>query len=184
MAIHTIRVFMDHPEAHDMEMRARVAQGFDPLGLKGVHLDSRVEESKALNSLRYPAVIISASGMAVGGRILHHLSYRLPDHRTTVLFVGYQAVGTRGRALQDGATTVRMHGREIPVRASIETLDGLSAHADRSEILDWIGAAERRPKRIHVVHGEPEGSASLAAEMRERFGVKVNLPEYKESVEI
>lgn len=184
MAIHTIRVFMDHPEAHDLEMRHRVANGYDPLGLKGVHLDSRVQESKALNSLRYPAIIISASGMAVGGRILHHLSYRLTDHRTTVLFVGYQAVGTRGRALQDGVRSVRIHGKDIPVRARIETLDGLSAHADRSEILDWIKAGPGRPRKAYIVHGEPESSLALAEGIREQSSMDVHLPEYRDVVEI
>jgi metallo-beta-lactamase family protein len=184
MAIHTIRVFMDHPEAHDLEMRSRIANGYDPLGLQGVHLDSRVQESKALNNLRYPAIIVSASGMAVGGRILHHLSYRLPDHRTTVLFVGYQAVGTRGRALQDGVRSVRIHGKDIPIRARIETLDGLSAHADRSEILDWIGAGPGKPRQVFVVHGEPESSAALAEGIREKYAMHVHLPEYRDKVAI
>jgi metallo-beta-lactamase family protein len=184
MAIHAVRVCMQHDEAHDREMRAMVANGEDPLGLREVHLDSTVEESKALNDLRYPAIIISASGMATGGRILHHLSYRLPDHRTTVLFSGHQAVGTRGRQLQEGARKVRIHGNEINVRARIETLDGLSAHAGRKGMLDWILSAKQQPRRICLVHGEPEASEALGESIRERTQIDVHIPEYLEKVEI
>jgi metallo-beta-lactamase family protein len=174
---------MQHEEAHDREMRALVAEGEDPLGLREVYLDSTVEQSKALNDLHYPAIILSASGMATGGRILHHLAYRLPDHRTTVLFSGHQAVGTRGRALQDGARTVRIHGNEVHVRARIETLDGLSAHADRKGMLDWILSGQR-PGRICLVHGEPDASQAFAERIRERTQIRVHIPEYLEKVEI
>jgi len=184
MAIHTIRVFMQHREAHDLDMRAMVANGEDPLGLQSVHLDSTVQQSKALNDLKYPAIIISASGMATGGRILHHLYYRLPDHRTTVLFTGHQAAGTRGRTLQEGAKTVRIHGREVKVRARVETLYGLSAHADRGEILDWLAAAEELPRRAFVVHGEPEASEAMAARIEERVKVETRIPIYLERFEI
>jgi metallo-beta-lactamase family protein len=184
MAIHAIRIFMQHREAHDLDMRAMVANGEDPLGLRSVHLDSTVQQSKALNDLKYPAIIISASGMATGGRILHHLAYRLPDHRTTVLFSGHQAAGTRGRALQEGARTVRIHGREVVVRARIETLHGLSAHADRREILSWLEAAGELPRRVFVVHGEPEASAELASRIGERVGIEAEVPEYLERVKI
>ena len=184
MAIHAIRIFMQHREAHDLDMRAMVANGEDPLGLQSVHLDSSVQESKALNNLKYPAIIVSASGMATGGRILHHLAYRLPDHRTTVLFSGHQAAGTRGRALQEGARTVKIHGRDVLVRARIETLHGLSAHADRGEILDWLAAADELPRRAYVVHGEPEASAEMAARIRKRVKIKAEVPEYLERVEI
>jgi metallo-beta-lactamase family protein len=183
MAIHAIRVFLAHPDAHDLEMRARVARGEDPLGLDNVHLDSRIEDSKALNDLRYPAIIISASGMAEGGRILHHLAYRLGDHRTTVLFVGYQAVGTRGRALQEGKRTIRLHGREIEVRARIATLDSLSAHADRGEIQGWLARSGHLPRTVHLVHGEPQATANLAAELAERFPFDVRIPQYLDEVE-
>jgi metallo-beta-lactamase family protein len=184
MAIHTVRVFMQHPEAHDLEMRARVHDGYDPLGLQNVHLDRSVEDSKAINNLRYPAIVISASGMATAGRILHHLTYRLPDHRNTVLFVGFQAAGTRGRHLQDGARTVRIHGREIPVRARVETLDGLSAHADRDEMMDWLSAATEPPKKVFLVHGEPTATGAFADTIRDRLGWKVHVPEYEDTIGI
>jgi len=184
MAIEAIRIVLAHPEAYDREMHVKVAGGDDPLGLLNVHLDETVEQSKALNDLSYPAIILSASGMAEGGRILHHLAYRLGDHRSTVLFVGYQAAGTRGRALQDGARTIRMHGREIDVRARIETLEGLSAHADGGEILAWLDAAKELPRNIHLVHGEPHASAALAEAIRERHPVGVNVPGYLDKVDL
>jgi len=137
-----------------------------------------------LNDLAYPAIIISASGMCEGGRILHHLAYKLPDHRTTVLFVGFQAIGTRGRALQDGREFVRMFGREIPVKARIETIDGLSAHADRGEIVSWLEASGARPGRVHLVHGEPDARDALAVTLRERMHFDVNCPRYLETVEL
>jgi metallo-beta-lactamase family protein len=152
--------------------------------MREVRFATTPEESKALNDIAYPAIIISASGMAEGGRILHHLAFKLPDHRATVLFVGFQAAGTRGRALQEGREFVRMYGREIPVKARIETLDGLSAHADRGEILRWLQASEARPGRVHLVHGEPDARDALAASIRERMGLDVNCPDYLDKVEL
>ena len=184
MAIHAIRTLMRHADSYDDEMRLAVARGDDPLGLEHVNLVARVEDSKALNDLRYPAIIISASGMATGGRILHHLAYRLGDHRTTVLFVGYQAAGTRGRALQDGAQRVKIHGKEIDVRAKIETLDGLSAHADRGEIVSWLTAAAELPRSIFLVHGEPHARAALATLIHERTSVRPHMPSYRERFEL
>lgn len=182
MAIHATRIFLDHPEAHDLEMRALNSHGKDPLGLRNIHLDSRAEDSKALNDITYPAIIISASGMCSGGRILHHLAYKLPDHRTTVLFCGYQAAGTRGRQLQEGATEVKIHGREVPVRARIETLDGLSAHADRREILEWLSVSKSRPRQVHLVHGEPPALDALAGLLREERSLDVHVAELNETV--
>ncbi|HXI19882.1 MAG TPA: MBL fold metallo-hydrolase RNA specificity domain-containing protein, partial [Gemmatimonadales bacterium] len=128
-----------------------------------------VEESKRLNDLRGPVIIISSSGMATGGRILHHLQHRLPDDRTTVLLVGFQAAGTRGRSLQDGAKTIKMFGVEVPVHARIETLHGLSAHADRDELLRWLGGFRRPPGRTYLVHGEPQAAEAFAKTIRERL---------------
>jgi metallo-beta-lactamase family protein len=184
MAIEANRIVMRHPEAQDGEMRDANAEGGDVLGMKDVRFATTREESKALNGIAYPAIIISASGMAEGGRILHHLAYKLPDHRSTVLFVGFQAAGTRGRAIQEGRDMVKMYGREIQVKARIETLDGLSAHADRGEILAWLSAAKQRPGRIHLVHGEPEARDALSATIRERLRLDVRCPDYLETAEL
>lgn len=182
MAIEANRIVMRHPEAQDVEMRDGNKAGGDALGMRDVRFAATSQDSKALNDIAYPAIIISASGMAEGGRILHHLAYKLSDHRATVLFVGYQAIGTRGRALQEGREFIKMYGREVPVKASIETLDGLSAHADRGEILAWLAAAGTRPGRVHLVHGEPDARDALAGSIRERLGLEVNRPNYLEKV--
>jgi len=180
MAIEATRIVTRHPEAQDLEMRALAASGEDPLGLARIQIASSVEESKALNGIAYPAIIISASGMAEGGRILHHLEFKLPDHRTTVLFVGFQAAGTRGRALQEGARSIKIHGKQVPVRARVETLDGLSAHADRGEVLRWLRSSGNRPGTVHLVHGEPAGIEELAGRIREELPCEVHAPGYLE----
>ncbi len=182
MAIHAIRVFLRHAEAHDREMRTQVAKGEDPLGLGNVQLCASVDQSKALNDIR-TGIIVSASGMATGGRILHHLKRRLPDPKTTVLFAGYQAVGTRGRHMQEGAETVRIHGEEIPVRARIEVLDGLSAHADRRGIVNWLSKGNG-PSAIHLVHGDPDAREAMAAFVKEKLGYETNRPAYRDAVEL
>jgi metallo-beta-lactamase family protein len=184
MAIEATRIVTSHREAHNGEMKALEAAGDLPLVPESLHVVSAVEDSKALNDIRYPAVIISASGMAEGGRILHHLAYKLSDHRTTILFVGFQAAGTRGRALQHGAEKLRMHGKEIAVRARIETLDGLSAHADRNEIERWLDSGDGKPGRVYLVHGEPEARDALADRLRERRKLDVHTPEYQEKIRI
>ena len=183
MAIHAIRVFMRHDSAYDLRMRALVAKGEDPLGLNNVRLCPSVEDSKSINDVNYPSIIISASGMATAGRVLHHLRYRLPDHRTTVLFAGYQAMGTRGQKLQQGAETVRIHGQEVPVRARIETLDGLSAHADRNGIVRWLQTGNQ-PKSVHLVHGEPDARSMMGKIIHEKLGYRCHEPAYLERVEL
>jgi metallo-beta-lactamase family protein len=139
------------------------------------------EESQKINDMRFPAIIVSASGMVTGGRILHHLKYRLPEARNTILFVGYQAVGTRGQLLKDGARTIKMHGETVPVRAQIRSIDAFSGHADSVEILRWLQAFKKPPKLTFVVHGEEESSQALAAEIQRSLGWKTHIPKYLES---
>jgi metallo-beta-lactamase family protein len=127
-------------------------------------------------------LIVSASGMATGGRVLHHLRARLPDPRTTVLLVGYQAAGTRGRVLEEGARTVRIFGKDVPVRARVETIPRLSAHADADGLLRWLRTARRPPRRLFVVHGEPAPAAALAARVSRELGWKVSVPAYRDRV--
>ena len=142
------------------------------------------EESKKLNTNRLPKIIISASGMATGGRILHHLKNYLPDRRSTVVLAGYQAGGTRGAALRDGATEVKIHGQYIPVRAEVVSLDMFSAHADRDELLRWLGGFETAPRRTFIIHGEPAGSDALRHSVKERLGWDVRVPEHQERIEL
>jgi metallo-beta-lactamase family protein len=120
--------------------------------------------------------------MATGGRVLHHLKLRLSEPRTTVLLVGFQAAGTRGRALQEGAKSLRILGAEVPVRARVETLDGLSAHADQQEMLDWLGRMDQMPRQIWLVHGEEENAAAFAEVIRGKFRVNVGVAEDRATV--
>ncbi len=155
------QIYLHHPEDLDEECLAEIRSGQTPLHTAHCHFVRTVEESKRLNDLRGPAIIISASGMATGGRILHHLAHRLPDPKTTVLLVGFQALGTRGRLLQNGAKTLRIFGEEVPVQARVETIHGLSAHADQNEMLRWLGGFERPPRSTYLVHGEPPAAKAL-----------------------
>jgi len=139
-------------------------------------------ESKALNDLTGPFIIISASGMATGGRILHHLALRLPDERTTVLLVGFQGAGTRGRLLEEGAREVKMFGRLVPVRARIEKIDALSAHGDCDDILRWLQGFDRPPRVTYLVHGEPAAASALGKAIRDRFGWNVQVTRDGETV--
>ncbi len=177
-------IYRRHPEEFDPEMASRVRAGTGPFRMKSVTYCRTQEESRRLNDLHGPVIIISASGMATGGRILHHLSQRLPDTRTTVLLVGYQAAGTRGRSLQDGAKTLRMFGQEIPVRATVESVHGLSAHADQDEILRWLGGFTRPPKKTWLVHGEPEGAQALAGVIRSRLKWDADVAAMEERVSL
>ncbi|MCK5102369.1 MAG: MBL fold metallo-hydrolase [Cyclobacteriaceae bacterium] len=151
---------------------------------KNINYKRSQEESIQLNFIKKDAIIISASGMCTGGRIIHHLYNRLQNENDTVLFVGYQAEGTRGRKILDGEDKVKMFGYEIPVVCHIEKIDGLSAHADRSELLDWLKHFNERPKNTFVVHGEPQTSRTFAKTIKHDFGWNVTVPEYKETIEL
>jgi metallo-beta-lactamase family protein len=181
MAVEVTDVYARHPEDHDLEM-ATLRAGGGPLRTRQFHIARTPEESKALNRHPGPVVIIAGSGMATGGRILHHLAQRLPDPRTTVLLAGFQAAGTRGRSLLDGARTLRMFGRDVAVQARIECLDALSAHADRDELLRWLGGFTRPPRVTYLVHGEPAAAENLARTMRDRLGWQVRPAVDRETV--
>ncbi len=132
-----------------------------------------MEDSKRLNDTAGPGIIVAGSGMATGGRILHHLKRLLPDPRTTVLFVGYQAAGTRGRLLKEGAREIKMLGTVVPVRAQIMVSDAYSAHADRDEILRWLRGFKRPPAMTYVVHGEPDAASALRDTIESQLGWRV-----------
>jgi metallo-beta-lactamase family protein len=175
MGIEATKLYALHPEEHDDETRQVTADGGRPFAPSRLLLSRTADDSRRLNALEGPAVIIAGSGMATGGRILHHLRHRLADPRTTVLFVGYQAAGTRGRQLRDGAERVRIFGEDVAVRATMLATDALSAHADRGELLHWLRGFRRPPDATWCVHGEPEAAAALrdaiAAELRWRVEV-------------
>jgi metallo-beta-lactamase family protein len=177
MAVRATEVFEDHPEAWSEEARALDEAGDAPLEFPGLRLTRSVDESKELNELEGPAVIISASGMCTAGRIKHHLKNNIGDPSNTVLFVGYQAGGTLGRIIQSGVNPVRIFGEMHTVKADIETIEGFSAHADRKELLEWFESLEGRPKKTFVVHGEEESCLAFGETLKERYGADVEVPE-------
>ena len=167
MAVDATRIYRNYPAEHEAkgELKAR-----------NVIFHRSLDESKALNSLRGPAILISSSGMLSGGRILHHLKRLLPDPRNTVVLAGYQAAGTRGRALLERARTIRIHGQDVEVRARVEDFCGLSGHADASEIMRWLSQIERPPRGIFLTHGEPESAAALARRITSEKGWATQVP--------
>jgi len=148
-----------------------------------VRMAKNAAESKAINAHDGPGIVIASSGMMNGGRILHHLARRLPDPRTTVLVAGFQAIGTRGRSLIDGARFLKIHGRDIPVKAAVRRVDALSGHADRREIDRWLGGMPA-PRRTFLVHGEPPAARGMAAFLAERRGWQVQVPAIGDTFEM
>jgi len=184
MAIEALAVFEKRVSEMDMELRMEVLEGRKVFRPSQLHICRTPSESKAINDVDTPAIIISASGMATAGRILHHLRRRLPDPKTTVLLVGYQAWGTRGRDMLEGKKEVKIHGRMVPVRADIESIMGFSGHADYREIMAWLMGFNRPPEKTFIVHGEPEASESLAEKIRSRFGWETVVPEFGDGFDI
>lgn len=137
-----------------------------------------------MNSPDKPCVIISASGMATGGRVLHHLAGMLPNARNTIVLAGYQAIGTRGRALQDGASALKIHGAYVPVRAEVADMPFFSVHADADELVDWLALAPEPPNACFVVHGEPAAAAALRQRIQSRLGWMTTTPRHGEKVRL
>jgi len=184
MAASATKLYLRHKEDHDLEMQDLVADHKNPLATQRFNLARTRDESKAVSAQQGSTIVISASGMATGGRILHHLRKRLPDERNTVIFVGFQAEGTRGRRLLDGENEIKIFGEFVPVRAKIERLDNLSAHADSREILRWLGGFKRAPKTVFLVHGEPKAQEVLKQKIVEKFGWHVEIPDYLDKFEL
>lgn len=178
MAIDASDIFHAHPEAHRLSAAASRR-----LSASAVYVRD-VEASKALDRDPAPKVIVSASGMATGGRILHHLKHYGPDPRCTILFTGFQAGGTRGAAMIDGAESVKIHGAYVPIRAKVRELDMLSAHADGDEILDWLRSFRRPPRMTFVTHGEPASADRLRIRIREELGWEATVPDHLERVDL
>lgn len=180
MATDATAVYARHVDAENLD-RDLVADLGGRLFPRRVRLHRSVAESKELNGLSGPRVIISSSGMLTGGRVLHHLGRLLPGEDNLLVLVGYQAAGTRGRRLIEGAEKLRMHGRDIPVRCRFVNAHGLSAHADRNGLLRWLEAIGGPPRRVFVTHGEPDSAAALAARIREETGAEVHVPAHGEA---
>jgi len=184
-----VPVFLDSPMAQDVtELYARHGQELRippdewRSAIADISITNSVADSKAIDARTGPFVVVSASGMATGGRVIHHLKVFAPDHRNTILFAGFQAAGTRGQAMLDGAETIRIHGLDIPVRAEVRRLDSLSAHADQGDLIRWAGALQRAPQRVFLTHGEPIGADLLRRGLKDSLGWDVHVPEHLEKV--
>lgn len=194
-AVPSVPVFVDSPMALGAlaVYRQALVQGspglrpdvgydaFDPGDLREVH---DADGSRQLNDPGFACIVVSASGMAAGGRVVHHLKHLLPDPRNAVVLVGFQAAGTRGRALQEGARELKMHGRYVPVRAEVASVEGFSVHADADELVAWLGTAPRPPEVVYLVHGEPSASQALAARVRSELGWAAVVPRDGEMVRL
>jgi metallo-beta-lactamase family protein len=184
MGASATKFYAKHKQEHDLDMQRLAEDKRNALATHRFSLVHGRQGSKGLNRLHEPAVIISASGMATGGRIMHHLYHNLPNPKNTVVLVGYQAEGTRGRRLQNGEKTLRLLGEDVPVNAKIETVGSLSAHADSTEILRWLREFKRPPRKTFIVHGEPEAASALAALITDKLGWEVAIPQYQETCEL
>jgi metallo-beta-lactamase family protein len=182
MAIEALEFYHKHAAELDPDCRARA--GGAAFGTARVVAVSSVKESKEVMDRDGPYIVISASGMATGGRVLHHLAAGLPDSRNTVLFVGFQAAGTRGRTLIEGARFVKMFGQQIPVKAQIAKLNAMSAHADASEIIRWLRTFPSPPQTTYLVHGEGKAQVALQARISSEMGWRVEIPEHGEKVDV
>jgi metallo-beta-lactamase family protein len=183
MAISVTGLYMRHHEDHAQSFTADEKNG-NPLDPQNVHYMRAVEDSKKINGVRTPAIIVSASGMATGGRVLHHIARLAPDSRNAILLAGFQAEGTRGRALEEGAKTVRIQGQDIPVNAEVVNLREFSAHAGQSELMRWLGGLPAPPRQTYLTHGEPPASAALKVKIEAALHWRVALPQYLQTVDL
>jgi metallo-beta-lactamase family protein len=185
MALSATDFYARHKEDHDLDM-ARLEQSGDkdPLNLHEFHLTRTVDDSKKINDVKTPCIIISASGMVTGGRVLHHLANRLPDPRNAVIIAGFQAEGSRGRALQEGAKVMHLFGEAVAVNAEIITLGQFSAHAGKSELLRWCSGLTVAPKKTWLTHGEPAAAQALQAAIKEKRSWDVSVARYLDTVEL
>ncbi len=184
LAVNVTDVFRKHPELYDAEAAAFLGNHGDPFGFKLLTYVRDVNQSKALNDLRGPFMIISASGMCEGGRVLHHLKNNISDPRNTILLTGYQAEHTLGRKIEEHWNEVPVFGEPTPLRADVEKLDALSGHADREEMLAWMKPIAAGLKKVFLVHGEPEQQTAFAAAIRERYRIDVIAPARGQSFDL
>ena len=184
VAIKAVEIFLKHDEEYSEETRDLIQKYGSPLQWPGFTFASTAEESKRINAAAMPAVIISSSGMVTGGRILHHLAQRLPDPRNLVLFIGFQAPGTRGFTIKSKAVEVKIFGDYVPIRAQIAALEQFSDHADPPELLQWLHTFRNQPATTYLVHGEPDASGQLRDLMQKELGWNVQIAQYLEKVEV
>ena len=184
MAIKAVDIFLKHSEDYTVQAADLIKKYGSPLTWPGVTFAQTGEESKKINDSHYPSIIISSSGMATGGRIQHHLAQRLPDPKNLVLFIGFQAPGTRGFTIKSGAPEVKIFGEFVPIRAQVAALEQFSDHADPPELLEWLRTFKSNPGVTYLVHGEPAASAQLRDTIRKELAWNVQVAQYMEKVEV
>jgi metallo-beta-lactamase family protein len=184
LAISATEIFKKNKDLFDEEMKKRIMSGDSPLEFPGLHYTKSTEESKWLNTEAHGSIIISASGMCTAGRIKHHLKYNLYRPESSIVFVGFQAEGTLGRRLVDGATQVRVYGTDVAVKAKIHTLGGFSAHADRDGLLAWVRNIKNPKLKVFIVHGEEETANSFAELLKTSLGVSTYVPDWGEVIDL
>jgi len=184
MAIKAVEVFLKHREEYGDQNRQLIDSYGSPVEWPGFTFASTPEESKKINATHFPCIIVSSSGMVTGGRILHHLVQRLPDPRNTVIFIGFQAPGTRGAIIKSGAPMVRIYGEEVPIRAQVVAFEQFSDHADPPELLEWLRTFARKPSATYLVHGEPDASSQLRDLMIKDLKWNVSVAEWMQKVNL
>jgi metallo-beta-lactamase family protein len=182
MAIKAVEIYLNYVCDFNDEACQLIEKYGSPLTWPGFHFAAKQEDSKAINEMRYPCIIVSSSGMVTGGRILHHLLHRLPDPRNQVIFIGFQAPGTRGATIKNGASSVRIYSQEVPIRAHVAALEQFSDHADTEELLRWLRTFKKRPQNTFLVHGEAEAASRLQAAISSSLGWKVDVARWLERI--
>jgi metallo-beta-lactamase family protein len=184
MAIKAVEIFMKHSEEYTQQVADLIKKYGSPIEWPGFTFAQTAEQSKKINESHYPSIIVSSSGMVTGGRILHHMAQRLPDPKNLVIFIGFQAPGTRGAIIKGGAPEVKIFGEFVPIRAQVAALEQFSDHADPPELLEWLRTFANQPGVTYLVHGEPSASSQLRDLMRKELGWNVQVAEYMERVEV
>jgi metallo-beta-lactamase family protein len=184
MAIEAVKIFLKHNEEYSDETKQLIGRYGSPLEWPGFTFAETPTESKKINESHFPSVIISSSGMVTGGRIQHHLAQRLPDPRNTVIFIGFQAQGTRGLTIKSGAPEVKIYGEIVPIRAEVVAFEQFSDHADPPELLEWLNTFQTKPRTTYLVHGDPDASSKLQDIMRQELGWNVQIAQYMQKAEI
>jgi metallo-beta-lactamase family protein len=184
MAIKAVDIFMKHSEEYSQQAADLIRKYGSPIEWPGFTFAQTAEQSKKINQSHDPSIIVSSSGMVTGGRILHHLAQRLPDPNNLVIFIGFQAPGTRGATIKNGAPEVKIFGDFIPIRAQVAALEQFSDHADPPELLEWLRTFKNKPAATYLVHGEPAASSQLRDRMKKELGWHVQVAEYMERVEV
>src|SRR5213078_3212395 len=184
MAIKAVEIFLKHTEEYSDATKQLISRYGSPLKWQGFSFAQTSEESKKINDSNVPCIIISSSGMVTGGRIQHHLIQRLPDPKNTVIFIGFQAPGTRGFTIKSGAPEVRMFGQMVPIRAQVAALEQFSDHADTPELLEWLHSFTGKPKMTYLVHGEPAAASQLRDTMSKELGWNVQIAQWMQKVEV